>query len=157
MHPSAGGAACKLAELDTSAGAKCVLLHMAHDLLLAIAANRHIGQVHVASGRVLVSAKHGRDGFGQLRMVRLVDTACVNPIVFQPILPRSVSAEPQFSISILVLSYLLLNIVKGDFVLIGSPGIGEDGVGEGRCSHVLGQHQLTLGTSGGGQWAVCRV
>ena len=71
-------------------------------------------------------------------MVRFVDTAGVNPAVFQPIFPCLIGTKPQFGISCLVLTCPLLDVVKGDLIFVGALGVRQDGVYSGRCCLVLG-------------------
>lgn len=77
-------------------------------------------------------------------MIRFIDAARIDPTVFQPVCPRPIGTEPQFCTPSLVRPRALLDIVKGNLVVVGPPGVGEDGVGIGRCSHVLCQGQLTM-------------
>jgi hypothetical protein len=60
--------------------------------------------MNVALRCVLVLAEHRPDSMGQLSLVRLIDAACVDPKVLQPILLCLLSAEANSLVASLVLA-----------------------------------------------------
>ena len=86
------------------------------------------GKASVALGGVLVPAKHRVDRFGQLGAARFIDAARVDPKVLQAIRGSLRAAERELSIPRLALASVLLDVLKGDLLVIVTPGVRKDSI-----------------------------
>ena len=92
----------------------------------------------------MVPAKHASDGLIELSVTGLVDAAGIDPAVLQAVDLCLIDTESQLSISHLVLTRLLLNIIEGNLFIVVGPGMGEDRVGSWRRGQVFGQRETPV-------------
>ena len=92
---------------------------------------RHIRHVCVARLRLSVPMEHGIERFRKLHLICLVDTACVNPHIFESYGTGLLAAADNLLIAFGVFQLLgavakltLLDILERDFLF--SPSVGED-------------------------------
>ncbi len=76
---------------------------------------------------LLAPSKHGTDGFCQLGTVRFVDTASVNPEVFQPIFGCLAGNESKLLVASLILASGFHYVSVSH--LLGAPCVIQDSVG----------------------------
>jgi len=87
-------------------------------------------QVHVAFGGLTIPAEHAIESFRQLRVALLLDATSVHPEVEKVVFSSLISAEQKLGIITGFASSTVVpfQVVKGDFVVLVAPSMGEDSV-----------------------------
>jgi hypothetical protein len=106
---------------------------------------RDICEINVAFRRITVPAKHGIDSFLELRVVRLVDAACVYPKELQTVTPCLISTKSDLVIADFVFAYTIHQILKTDLLLLRTPGMRKYRISGNVAGKKLGQADLAGG------------
>lgn len=80
-------------------------------------------------------------------MIRLVDAARVDPKVLQAIRGSLRAAERELSIPRLALASVLLDVLKGDLLVIVTPGVRKDGIRGDVVDQVLSQAESPVASA----------
>ena len=106
---------------------------------------RHIYQINIVFGRILVLSKHRVDTSLKLDAIGFVDTACVNPEILQAIASSLFFAEPNLLVSNLVLPSAIYHVSVCDLFCIRLLYVRKDSIfGNLAANEVFSQAKLAI-------------